>query len=195
MRKCILGCLAVLLLLPAAATAQQPEHPWLIRGRGIAIIPDASSTPAGLDVESDATIEIDISYFIHRQFAFELVLASAAQEVLGPNGSLGAVNHLPPTLLFQFHPVTRGTVRPYIGGGGNATFFYNKSGPLVDFDLSTSLGLAGQVGFDFILTSRAVFNLDAKYISISTDVDQGGTTAFNLDINPLVIGAGFGYRF
>lgn len=196
MRTSILGGVALLLLASSSALAQsRPEHPWLIRARGIAIVPDASSSPAGLDVESDGTVELDISYAFHRLFSLELVLASAAQEVTDPDGSLGAVNHLPPTLLLQFHPISTGVVRPYLGGGGNVTYFYNKSGALQDLDLDTSVGWAAQAGVDFALNRRAVFNVDAKYVKIGTDVKSNGTQLFDLDIDPVVIGVGFGYRF
>lgn len=196
MRNSILGGVALLLLASSSLLAQsRPEHPWLIRARGVAIVPDASSSPAGLDVESDGTVELDISYAFHRLFSFELVLASAAQEVTGPTGSLGAVNHLPPTLLLQFHPISTGIVRPYLGGGGNVTYFYNKSGALEDFDLDTSVGWAAQAGVDFALNRRAVFNIDAKYVKIGTDVKSNGAQLFDLDIDPVVIGVGFGYRF
>lgn len=196
MRASLLGGVALLLLTSSSVLAQsRPEYPWLIRVRGIAIVPDASSSPAGLDVESDATIELDISYAFHRLFSLELVAATAAQEVTSPTGSLGAVNHVPPTLLLQFHPVSTGIVRPYLGGGGNVTYFYNKSGALQDFDLDTSVGWAAQAGVDLALNRRAVFNIDAKYIKIGTDVKLNGVQQFDLDIDPVVIGVGFGYRF
>lgn len=196
MRTSILGGVALLLLASSSVLAQsRPEHPWLIRVRGVAIVPDASSSPAGLDVESDGTIELDISYAFHRLFSVELVAATAAQEITGPTGSLGAVNHVPPTLLLQFHPISSGIVRPYLGGGGNVTYFYNKSGDIQNFDLDTSVGWAAQAGVDFALSKRGVINLDAKYVKIGTDVKLNGIQQFDLDIDPLVLGVGFGYRF
>lgn len=199
--RCSHVCLVLALSLAAPALLQaQSDHPWTIRTRGIFISPDASSKPSGLDVKADATIEVDISRQINSFLSVELVLATASQEVtapaaVAPSGSLGSVNHLPPTLLLQLHPVTRGTVLPYLGAGGNLTYFYAKSGGLEDLKLSTSLGYAFQAGVDFAITERALFNLDAKYVNIETDVKSGSTKLFHLKVNPFVIGVGLGYRF
>lgn len=180
--------------LPAVAQAQV-EHPWLIRARGIVVAPNASSKPSGLDVKADATAEIDISRIITPNISVELVLATASQEVKSGSTSLGTVQHLPPTLVVQFHPITKGSFDPYLGGGGNLTIFYGKSGGLEALDLSTSVGYALNAGFNVGLGSRGVFNVDGKYVNIKTDVKSAGTKVYALKINPFVIGAGFGYHF
>lgn len=198
MRIAALG-VVLLATVGASSLAAQGAHPWLIRARGIAIVPDASSSPSGLDVKADGTAEIDITRFLNRNFALELVLASSGHEVTSRAStgetSLGTVNLLPPTLLLQYHLLSEGQVRPYIGAGGNLTFFYTKSGDLDDLDLDPSASWAVQVVFDFPVSARGVFNIDAKYIDLSTDVESNGTRLFKLDVNPFVIGIGFGYRF
>ncbi len=185
---------ALTFALPAAARAQD-AHPWMVRARGIVVAPNASSKPSGLDVEADATAEIDISRRLAPFLSLELVLATASQEVKAGSTSLGTVQHLPPTLVLQLHPLAAGKFDPYIGAGGNLTIFYGKSGGLEALDLSTSVGYALNAGFDIPLSARGVFNVDGKYVNIKTDVKSGGTTAYKLKINPFVIGAGFGYRF
>lgn len=198
MRIVVLGVLLAAAVGTTAASAQG-EHPWLIRARGVAIIPDASSSPSGLDVDADGTVELDISRFLTRNIALELVLATAGHEVklLGTEGetSLGSVNVLPPTLVLQYHLLPEGKFRPYIGAGGNLTVFYTKTGDLDALDLDESFSWAAQAGFDIPISKRAVFNVDAKYIDMNTSVKSGGTKVFDLDINPIVIGVGIGYRF
>ncbi len=199
MRRVLVCVLLLAAGAPFALTAQE-SHPWLVRARGVYIAPDASSKPTALDVKGDATVELDISRQITPILSAELILATASQEVtaptaVAPTGSLGSVNHLPPTLLLQLHPVSKGLFRPYIGAGGNLTVFYAKSGGLEDLKLSTSVGYAFQAGVDFAVTDRTVVNFDAKYVNIETDVKSGGTKLFHLKVNPFVIGAGLGYRF
>lgn len=191
---------ALLAARPATAQTTDVEaNPWLVRVRGIVIAPHASSAPTGLGVKADATIEVDITRYFGKYVSAELIAATAGQEVTSTTGatttSLGTVNHLPPTLLLQFHPVASGPVLPYVGAGVNWTTFYVKSGGLDALDLSNSFGWAAQGGFDFPISKRGVFNLDAKYIRIKTDVASAGTKLYELKINPWVIGAGFGYRF
>lgn len=200
MRLSFIGCSIALAVAAPGLLSAQSSHPWTVRVRAIYISPDASSKPVGLDVKSDATVEVDISRRLNQFVSLELVLATASQEVtaptaVAPSGSLGSVSHLPPTLILQFHPVSKGKVLPYLGVGGNLTSFYSKSGGLEDLKLSPSLGYAFQAGFDVAITERTLFNLDAKYVNIETDVKSAGTKLFHLKVNPFVIGAGLGYRF
>lgn len=182
------------------STAHAQDAGWMIRARALLVAPNAKSTPAGLDVKADAVAEVDITRYLNKNFALELVLGTATQEVTAKatNGtvtSLGSASHLPPTLVLQFHPVATGPARPYLGLGGNMTIFYAKSGGLDALKLSTSLGWAAQGGIDFKITDKAFFNVDFKYVAIKTDVKSGSTKAYELKINPLLIGVGFGHRF
>lgn len=195
MRRSVVSCALLLALAAPAVVSAQDATPWTVRVRGIYIGPQASSKPKALDVKADATIEVDISRQLNPFLSLEIIAATASQEVTAPGTSVGSVNHLPPTLLLQLKPVSKGNIRPYLGAGGNLTYFYAKSGGLEDLDLSTSFGYAFQGGVDFLLGGRGLFNLDAKYINIETDVKSGNTKVYHLKINPIVIGAGLGYRF
>ncbi|MBK6781794.1 MAG: OmpW family protein [Gemmatimonadetes bacterium] len=194
MRGVRVGLTLGLALLGAASVQAQEHHPWLIRARGVVIAPSASSKPKGLDVNTNATMEVDIGRMLTPHLSIELILATSGHEVKAGNTSLGSANVLPPTLLLQFRPLASGA-SPYIGAGVNMTYFYGQSGGLQDLDLTTSIGYAGQAGIDIPLGGRGSFNLDAKYVYIKTDVKSGSTKVYELKINPLVIGAGFGYRF
>jgi len=189
-----LSVIVMVLLLAGATTGAAQSRPWLVRARGIAVLPNASSDPSGLDVKADATAEVDITRLLNRFLSVELVLATAAQEVKAGATSLGTVTHLPPTLLLQGRPF-EGRVSPYLGAGVNLTAFYAKSGGLENLDLSTSVGWALQAGFDVRLAERTVLNFDGKYVHLTTDVKSGGTKLYDLKVNPFVIGAGLGYRF
>ncbi|MEZ4455137.1 MAG: OmpW family outer membrane protein [Gemmatimonadales bacterium] len=198
MRRHLSAGLSALGLVVLVSSASAQDHAWQIRTRGLLIAPIASSTPTGLDVKANAVAEVDITRFVGRNFAFELVLGTSSQEVTATSGntttSLGMVSHLPPTLTFQYRPVPTGSFQPYLGAGGNLTYFYAKSGDLEGLDLTTSIGYALQGGADFAIGGNAYFNLDVKYVNIQTDVKSGSTKAYDLKINPLLIGLGFGIR-
>jgi outer membrane protein len=191
------GLVAALLVSGAAVAQAQVEHPWLIRARGLAIIPNASTDPSSvdLDVESNAVAEVDINYSFSRLLSAELVLATSAHEVTSGGTSVGSVHILPPSLLVQVHPMSSGKFDPYVGAGGNLTIFYANTGLLEPLDLSTSFGWAVQGGFDYKLGERGVFNVDVKYMALSTDIESGGTKVATLDVDPILVGVGFGYRF
>ncbi len=202
-----IGVLAVALTcMPTTAAA---DGDWLVRTRLIFIEPnddaDGVLGTVGAEVENDATVEVDASYFFTDNWAVEGILATAAQEVTADLGggrtSLGSVYHAPATVLGQYHFMTDGKYKPYIGLGLNYTIFYSESGTLADLDLdSGSFGLAGQIGIDCEIGEGKVFNFDLKYANIESDVSDpnsvlvGGSLG-TVEVNPLIIGVGFGFRF
>ena len=54
-------------------------------------------------------------------------------------------------------------------------------------------------GFDYVLSENNYFNIDFKKYSLSTDVfvDAGaaGTATAKVDIDPLAVSIGYGWRF
>ena len=186
--------LAASLALPATAYAQD----WLVRVRAIDVVPNASSSLAGLDADSQWAPEVDFSYFFTKNFAAELVLATTRHEITLNGNSLGKVSVLPPTLTLQYHFTELGAFKPYVGGGLNLTWFYNNGlkvgNTAIDLD-STSVGGAVQAGLDYEIQKNWYLNFDYKYIWMSTDVKAAGATLTNLKLNPSVFGIGVGYRF
>lgn len=211
--------------LTATAAAYAEDNPWMVRGRVIGVIPDESGdlSVAGTALAGDVDIgdqyvpELDITYFFNDNVAVELILAVTphdvkAVDVTVPDAltdadiDLGDVWLLPPTLTLQYHFDTGTNFKPYVGAGVNATFFFNEeAGPVADgIDYDPSFGGALQAGFDYDLDGQPggwAFNADIKKIWINTDVTVDFTTALGasvdaeVDINPTVVGVGFGYKF
>lgn len=57
---------------------------------------------------------------------------------------------------------------------------------------NNSFGLSVQVGFDYNITKTTVFNFDVKKLMLFTDVKSFGTKVGTLEVDPWLIGAGFG---
>jgi outer membrane protein len=170
---------------------------WMMRVRAVNIAPDVSTSPtvAGLDVSSEWVPEVDFTYFFTPNIGMELILATARHEVTLNGASLGKLNHLPPTLTVQYHFMPTETFKPYVGAGLNYTRFYNVDlAPGLSVD-SNSFGGALQAGVDIKVTENGYINLDVKKIWIGTEVQANGTKLTDLDIDPLVWGIGYGFRF
>jgi outer membrane protein len=213
----VYAALGVLLLIVPLFTAAQDDMGWIIRVRGISINPnDSSSVIAGtgtrIGVDSKVVPEVDFTFKFNKQFGMELVLATARHDLKTEGGLLGGVSAgsvriLPPTLTFQYYFQTGTAFQPYMGIGVNFTRFYsyNLSTPLrmagvTSVEFKNSFDVAGQVGMDYNFADHWLFNLDVKYIRISTDVTPRLYTGAPLDIikvdvDPWVFGIGFGYRF
>ena len=100
-----------------------------------------------------------------------------------------------------------GKVRPYVGAGVNYTMFYNdKASSALEaavgdtkVRLKDSFGWAVQAGLDIDLNEKMFLNLDVKYIDMDTtarlDTTAAGTQRVKINIDPIVVGAGVGFRF
>lgn len=214
--RTILVLATVLSTFVTQAFAEQGDV--LVRLRGIVVAPiDDSSAilptfpDASVSVDAAIMPELDFTYFLSDNIGAELILATTPHDISG-EGSLAALGEiadvmaLPPTLTLQYHFAPNASVRPYIGAGVNWTIFYDDEAkqPLIDavgptsVHLDDSVGWAVQAGLDFDISERFFFNVDVKYIAIDTTatLNSGGlVNTVDVDINPIVAGAGIGMRF
>jgi len=198
---------------------------WLVRFGGSNIDPKSSNgdldlTPVGLgvadvDVDSQIGVTFNIAYMYTANWGVELLAALPYEhdiKVEGLPGTAATVTHLPPTLSIQYHFLPDGMFQPYVGAGVNLTWFMDDSkeeglraaddllGVTTGIDVdSTSVGLAAQVGFDYIINDTWFVNFDVRWIDINTDatliVDGADFATADVEIDPIVYGIHVGYRF
>jgi outer membrane protein len=214
--------MAALLALPLQPVT---AGDWEVGFRVVGLAPnDASGTlgPTGsrIKVDSDIAPEVDLTYRINDHWAVELIVA-ATEHDLGLAGGLldeasaGRVTIIPPTLTLQFYSGPKSTfssigfdqTRFYAGVGLNYTAFhgYDLSSDLTalgisDIRFEDSWGAAGQVGFDVDINGNWTWNIDVKYLQMSTEADLrfvtgGSFDVVDVDVDPWVLGAGAAYRF
>jgi len=230
MKKTLLVLALASAFAPVLAHAEAGD--WVLRGRVVSVSPNESSdlgktvnknvgpgtmSPgADLAVDSNVIPEFDISYYITKNIAAELILALGTKHDVSIKGdsvgavgnqNLGSVNALPPTLTLQWHFRPDQTFDPYVGAGINYTAMLDRnlkfeSGALAGTKIkvdSDSWGYALQAGFDINLKDGWLINADVKYITIDTDVKTkvagNWTKIDSLDIDPWVFGIGFGKKF
>ncbi|MCP5431704.1 MAG: OmpW family protein [Alphaproteobacteria bacterium] len=192
------------------AQALAAEGDFELRGRMLAVVPDESAdiSQIGGDVSIDTSYvpELDLSYFVTKHLALELIAAITPHEITAKknpvgNIDLGEVWLLPPTVTLQYHADPEGPYDPYVGVGVNYTHFFGANEP-AGFDISydDSFGIALQAGIDVRLKDKLYVNLDVKKIFISTEATiRNPLTATpiraDVDIDPWVVGIGIGIRF
>lgn len=175
---------------------------------------------ANLQVDSNTIPELDLSYYVTKNIALELILALGTKHDVKTSSigaglnkrALGEVNLLPPTLTAQWHFMPDQTFDPYVGAGvsfvramdNGLTADTIGGGRPIRIDRS-NWGAALQAGFDVNLQDGWLVNFDVKKIWFDTTVKidtQGlaGTASGyrkidDLDIDPLVVSVGFGKKF
>lgn len=232
MKKSILAVLIAAAFAPSVAMAEAGD--WVVRARAVHIQPDEDSKlgrmtnnafgggvpnsvlnqGAELEVESNTIPEIDISYYVTKNIALELILAvgtrhdvniiknGAVGQLVPGKHDLGSVNLLPPTLTVQWHFMPDQMFDPYVGVGVNYTRFMDNSLDLAGNQIRVdhnSFGPAVQAGFDINLKDGWLINADVKKVWIDTDVKMNLGTGYrkidSLDIDPWVFGIGVGKKF
>ena len=194
--KKILIAAAVGMLVAGHVAAQ--ESPWLVRARVVQLnMANKDSTGLNLNVNDKTIGEVDVSYFLNKNVAAELILTlPQRQTVYAGAAGIGNFKHLPPTLTLQYHFTDLGAYKPYVGAGLNYTKITGTNlttGHKLD---DSSYGAAFQAGVDVPLTKQVSLNFDVKKVYIKTDVyTSAGVNAGTLKLDPVLVGVGVGYRF
>lgn len=201
----------------AGAVAAQAEDPAkiglsagdiLIRARMLGAIPQVHTdyiTVIGgkAAVDNSYEPEVDFSYYLTDNLAFE-VIASSTRHGVRVNGSalgnvdLGSVWLLPPIVSAQWHFLPKQAFNPYLGVGANYTLFYNvtKSSAVNKVKYESGFGYAFEAGADYDISGPWFFNVDVKKLFRDTTVKvNGGVVRAKVDIDPWIVGVGVGYRF
>lgn len=209
MRRIALLLGATLLALTSMTSVTSADAgDWLIRLRGINVVPDASATTTvingSLDINNNFVPELDFTYFISDHVAAELVLATTKHHLTATDTELGdvplgSVQLLPPTLLLQYHPLPDNAVSPYVGAGVNFTLMFNAKaagGVVTDLHVDDSFGFALQAGADIRINDDWFLNVDIKKIFLKTDAQVNlGAIESKVKLNPWLLGVGVGRRF
>ena len=187
------------------STSFKSAGKWLVGLKVLNLDPDVDSTVSiggGAVVDDDTVPELDIRYFITDTIAIEAIFGTTEHKVSAKNTALGDVNLgtikvLPPTFTLQYHFKTESKFKPYVGAGINYTFFYDGNpGQFESVKYKDEIGIALNIGFDFILSDNNFFNIDIKKYDLPTDVNiNNGVATADVDLDPLAISIGYGWRF
>ncbi|SDI54704.1 outer membrane protein [Ferrimonas sediminum] len=215
MMKHTLVAALVLASLSAPAFAAREAGDFIVRAGWAQVNPNESSQDvdtgdyAGnlgeFTVDESNQLGLNFTYMLTDAWAIEVLAASPFKHDVGlaPLGKIAEVTHLPPTVMAQYY-FGSDKLRPYIGAGINYTYFWDEEftndlgGDLTDLDLSSSWGLAAQVGIDYEINNNWLVNASVWYIDIQTDVKfklEGAPVKIKTDIDPWVYMVSVGYKF
>jgi outer membrane protein len=132
--------------------------------------------------------------------------AASATSLGDGTGSVGKNNQIimvPAAGAIQYHIAPFGAIRPYLGAGIHGTYMHTRSKAI---KVATGYGPVIQVGIDFIAKDDTLFTFDVRQYFLKSNVTfkknlLGPNNAAINDVrskvtwNPLVISAGFGFKF
>ena len=197
--KVLLAGIAMSLGFTGTASAFEPGD-WLVRV-GASYVSPASDNSDIVSVESATSATINFSYMMTDVWALELLAAYPFKHdiELLDGTKVASTKQLPPTLSLQYHFRPTEKFQPYLGFGINFTSFFSEktTGALAgsDLNLGDNWGIAGQAGFDIIVSDNVFINLDVRYIDIDTKARLDDVSLGKVEIDPWVVGGHIGFRF
>lgn len=201
MRSVVFAAVSLVLATASMPVFAQSAGQWTV-GVGLhQVDPKSDSGVAGLEVDGSARPTITGEYFVADNLGIE-VLASLPFEhdiQLAGAGTVGSTRQLPPTVSLQYHFNGGGAVSPFIGAGLNYTVFHDEDtqGALdgVELELDNSWGLAAHAGLDFAVGQRGAIRVDVRWIDIDSEASANGASLGTVEIDPLVYGAAYVFKY
>ncbi|WDY57527.1 OmpW/AlkL family protein [Pseudomonas sp. PSKL.D1] len=227
MNKSLLGASLVALALAAPAAHAYQAGDMILRAGAITTAPNESSGDLKFDgnkvsgtkatLDSDTQLGLTFAYMLTDHIGLELLAATPFKHTVGVkglggglDGKLADIKQLPPTLSLQYYPMEPNSrFQPYAGVGINYTLFFDedlssarKEQGFSNLKLQDSVGIAGQLGMDYMLTDNLLINASVWYMDIDTKASVNGPTALgysktkvDVEVDPWVYMVGLGYKF
>lgn len=206
----------VMAFAPAAQAFEAGD--FILRAGAVHVAPDDSSdaiTVGGLPaLGSDARVAVDTNtqlgiratYMFTSNIGVGLLGATPFKHNITGTGDLAAAGklaetkHLPPTLTLQYFPMhSSSALQPFVGVGVNYTTFFEEktTGALsgLDIELDDSVGVAAEIGLDYMLSENFGLNAAVWWADIDTTAKVQTLDEFDVEIDPMVYMVGFTYKF
>jgi len=184
--------------------------------RSVSGLPVSDLKAAGFDasVSDEVVPAATLTYFLNKNLALELLCCFAQHKVdlKAPagfealSGSVAETWIFPPAVTLQYHFDGMGPIKPYIGAGVQYIAFFSEktaSNTLQasSVDIDGAFGATIQAGVDIAMGGGWYLNADVKKTWLDTTVTwrnsavTGGDIVAKVDLDPLIVSAGLGYRF
>jgi len=177
--------------LPASVATKEKPGALVQLGYGV----DTATTYFFTD---NIAAELSLGIGMMKVKSSALSKAAALGDGKGVVGKNNQIIIVPAAGTIQYHVAPFGAIRPYVGGGIHGTYMHTRSKAI---KVSTGYGPVAQIGVDFISKDDTLFTVDIRKYFLKSNVTFKksflGTEDIRskVDWSPLVVSAGFGFRF
>jgi len=218
---------------PAHVAPDDSSSDLAFSGKGPLAGQDLALPGTGVAVDSNSQLGITATYMITSHIGIGVLGATpfkhniSGADGLNGVGKLAETKHLPPTLTLQYFPMDSASrLQPYAGVGVNYTTFFeekttNTLNAVIDsvaqanfgtpagtvdgskLDLDDSVGVALELGVDYMLDEHFGLNAAIWWVDLETDATitalsgetEVGEITTDVEIDPMVYMVGFTYKF
>ena len=160
---------------------------------------------ASISIDAQVTPVVEFGYFFSPNWAVSFTgglppkIDIRGTGVAAPLGKLGGAVYGPATLTAHYHFRDFGAFQPYIGAGiAFMKVFSTKDAALSNLKIDDTMGIALQVGADFMINEQWGVFFDVKKAFLRTTATGtlgGAPVRARTTLDPLVIHTGVTYRF
>lgn len=160
---------------------------------------------ASVKVDPQLTLVVEAGMFVTRNIAISLTAGVPPRvDIMGkgtiaPLGRLGGMTYGPSTLTAHYHFMDLGRFQPYIGLGPTFLLVMGTTdGALSNLKVNNSVGIAAQIGADYMFTEKLGMFVDVKkaYLRTTSTGNLGPfPTKSSVKLDPLVVHTGMTFRF
>lgn len=218
---------------PAHVAPDDSSSDLAFSGRGPLAGQNLALPGTGVAVDSNTQFGITATYMITSNIGVGILAATPFKhdingaDSLSGFGKFAETKHLPPTLTLQYYPMESASrFQPYAGLGVNYTTFFEEKttgrlNTVIDsvaqanfgtpagtvdgskLDLDDSVGVALELGADYMLSENFGLNAAVWWIDLDTDATitalsgntEVGEITTDVEIDPLVYMVGFTLKF
>jgi len=218
---------------PAHVAPDDSSSDLAFSGRGPLAGQNLALPGTGVAVDSNTQFGITATYMITSHIGVGVLAATPFKhningaDGLSGFGKLAETKHLPPTLTLQYFPMASASrFQPYAGLGVNYTTFFEEKttgrlNTVIDsvaqanfgtpagtvdgskLDLDDSVGVALELGADYMLSENFGLNAAVWWVDLDTDATitalsgntEVGEITTDVEIDPLVYMVGFTLKF
>jgi outer membrane protein len=213
LRRLLISTVVMVVVSASTVLAQTPGSRYGVRVSWVnagATSEELGGTGGALKLHSGYGFELDATLAFSDRFGVELSTGASAHRLCVSGGDWGDIDAgrvwlVPLTAIAQYHIPVYGEWDPYLGIGFSwVAPFYKVSSDLSDagverLDLEGGVGVAVQLGVNYQMDHRWYVNIDLRYLGTSLDArvrtEEEDFPTVTLDIKPLVVSLGFGYKF
>lgn len=207
--------MGILAVLPGAAAAED-ERGWYIQlgAANVGFSENAAITAGGTPIPgSNATIDdngalaMGVGYRFSPTFSVIGIFGIPPTTTINGSGTLaglkvGEVTYGPAVLAANYHFQTGSAFQPFVGGGISYTkIFDTEDAGVQNLEADDAFGPVLRIGFDYMVDDRNGFFFSANKIFASSTVNGtaavlgGAPVSADIDLDPLIIHAGWTHRF
>lgn len=218
---------------PAHVAPDDSSSDLAFSGRGPLAGQNLALPGTGVAVDSNTQFGITATYMITSHIGVGVLAATPFKhningaDGLSSFGKLAETKHLPPTLTLQYYPMASASrFQPYAGLGVNYTTFFEEKttgrlNTVIDsvaqanfgtpagtvdgskLDLDDSVGVALELGADYMLSENFGLNAAIWWVDLDTDATitalsgdtKVGEITTDVEIDPMVYMVGFTLKF